>query len=50
MEWVGVNVRNHSQPKGVKPKMKGRKLKIVVYRQGASKQKGIKQVGRKTGA
>ena len=37
-----------NRPKSVKHEMRGRKLKSVVYWQGASKQKGVKQVARKT--
>ena len=36
------------QRKGDKPKMRKNKLIICVYRQRALKQKGVKQVGRKT--
>jgi hypothetical protein len=38
MEEVDVGVIGHDQPKGVKPKMRGRKLRSV-YWQGALKQK-----------
>jgi hypothetical protein len=49
MEWVGFSIVERSQPKGVKPKMRGRKLRCV-YWKGALKQKGLKQVGRETRA
>jgi hypothetical protein len=35
--------RNKMQPKGVKPKIKERKLRSGVKWQGAFKQKGVKQ-------
>lgn len=44
MEWVGVNVVQHSQPKGFKVKMRGYKLRNDVYWQGVV-QKCIKHVG-----
>ena len=50
MEQVGFNLIDHSQPKYVKSKMRGRKLKNYVYYQGTLKQKGLKQVGLKTRA
>jgi len=34
MEWVGVNVIQHSQPQGFKVKMRGRKLRSGIYWQG----------------
>ena len=45
MEWPSFSVMECSQPKGVKPKMTGRKLRSGVFWQGASKHKGLKQVG-----
>ena len=50
MEQVGVSVIVCSQTKGIKPKFRGRKLRSVVYWQGALKQEDMKQVGRKTRA
>jgi len=44
MEWVGVNVMQHSQPEGFKVKMRGHKLRNGIYWQGVL-QKGIKHVG-----
>jgi len=34
-----------SQPKGVEPKMRGRKLRSGVYWQGALNHQGLKRVG-----
>jgi len=34
MEWVGVNVIQHSQPQGLEVEMIGHKLKSGVYWQG----------------
>jgi hypothetical protein len=39
MEWVGVSITERSQPNGVKPKMRERKLRSVVYWKGVLKQK-----------
>jgi hypothetical protein len=36
--WIGVNVKECSQPKGAKGKMKGSKLTSGVHWQGALKQ------------
>jgi hypothetical protein len=47
---VRVCVTDPSQPKGVKPKMRGRRLRGDVYCQEALKQKCLKQVERKTRA
>ena len=47
-EYVEASVMETNRPKSVKHEMRGRKLKSVVYWQGASKQKGVKQVARKT--
>jgi len=47
MEQVGLSITEHSQPKYVKPKMRGQTLRSGVYWQAVLKQKGIKQVGRK---
>jgi hypothetical protein len=38
-----VSIIESGQPKVVKPKMRGRELRIGVYWQGALKQKGIKK-------
>ena len=43
MELVGLSIIEHSQPKGIKPKMGGHKLRSVAHWQGALKEKGIKQ-------
>jgi hypothetical protein len=43
-----VNVTQSSQPKGVKPKIRGHKLKICVNFQGALKHKSVKQTETKT--
>ena len=40
----GVSITEHSQPKGIKPKMRERKLRSGVNRQGALEQEVIKQV------
>ena len=47
---MGFSVIVRSHTKGVKPKMKGRKLRNGVCWQGASKREDVKQVGRKTRA
>jgi hypothetical protein len=49
MEKVGVSVIECSQPEGISSKMRGCKLRIVVYWQGAVKQRGVKQGGVKRG-
>jgi hypothetical protein len=49
MEYVGVSVRERSQQRGVKPKMRVRKLRSGAYWQGEIKHKGVKQVGVKQG-
>jgi len=40
---TGVSITEHRQPKGVKPKMRERKLRSGVNQQGALKQKSLKQ-------
>jgi hypothetical protein len=47
-KYVGVSIRECSQPKGIKTKTRRHKLRSGVYGQGALKQKGTKQVGHKT--
>jgi len=42
LQKQGVSVIEHSQPKGIKPKMRGCKLRSVNW-QGALKQKDEKQ-------
>lgn len=44
MKQVGVKVIQRSHPKGVTPKMRGRKLRIGVHWQETLKQKGVKEV------
>jgi hypothetical protein len=41
MQIVAVSVRQHSQPDGVKPKMRGCKLRSGVHWQGVLNQKGF---------
>jgi hypothetical protein len=41
MELRGASVIERSEPKGVKPKMKGHKLRSGVNWQGELKEKGI---------
>jgi hypothetical protein len=43
MELVGVSIKKCSQPKCIKLKMRGHKLRSVAQWQGALKQKDIKQ-------
>jgi hypothetical protein len=50
MEQVGISVMESRLLKGVRTKMRERKLIIVVHWQRALKQKDVKQVGRKTRA
>jgi hypothetical protein len=47
---MGVSIIECSQPKGIKPKMRGHKLRSGVYWQGAFKQNGIKHKGHETRA
>ena len=44
MELVGIGIIEHSQPKGIKLKMRGHELRTGVYWQGALKQKDVKTV------
>ena len=44
MEQVGISVLEHSQQKGIKPKMRRCKSRSGVYWQEVLKQKDIKQV------
>lgn len=39
MVYVGVSVTERSQQRGVKPKMRGHKLRSVIYWQGEIKEK-----------
>jgi len=39
----GVSITEHSQPKGIKPKMRERKLRSGVNRQGALEQESLIQ-------
>jgi hypothetical protein len=43
MEYVEFSVMERSQQKGVKPKMRGRKLRSAVFWRVALKHKGLKQ-------
>jgi len=41
MEYVAVSVTERNRQRGVKPKMRGRKLRSVLYWQGQIKQKDV---------
>jgi hypothetical protein len=43
MEYIWISVVEHSHGKGAKPKMRGLKLRRVVYLHGALKQKAVKR-------
>jgi len=45
MELVVTGIIEHSQPKGIKLKMKGHELRSGIYWQGALEQRDVKKCG-----
>jgi len=47
MEYVGLSILERSQPNGFETNMRGCKVRIIIYWQGALKEKRVKPVGHK---